>query len=152
MAKIEVKGDGYDHRVGEAAYRDTLNVQVVDAHTVEIIAKKAGKTMLTEVDAISSHGNTLTPFVKDTTEAETVTIETHNRRIAKPPAGSHAISGSWCAYKTNRSRSGSIINYKCAADGFSAETPLAKGSTQSSTVRTMPSRTTLVAPWSLRSY
>lgn len=43
-----------------AAYWDTLNVQVVDAHTVEIIAKKAGKTMLTEVDAISPDGNTLT--------------------------------------------------------------------------------------------
>ena len=41
-----------------AAYWDTLNVQVVDAHTVEIIAKKAGKTMLTEVDAISPDGNT----------------------------------------------------------------------------------------------
>jgi hypothetical protein len=124
MAKMEVKADGYDHRVAEAAYWDTLNVQMVDAHTVEIIAKKAGKTMLTEVDAISPDGSTLTQLVKDTTEAETVTIETHNRRIKKGPHGSHAIAGSWRAYKTNRSRNGSIINYKCTADGFSAETPL----------------------------
>ena len=96
----------------------------MDAHTVEIIAKKAGKTLLTEVDAVSPDGSTLTQVVKDTTEAETVTIETRNRRIEKGPNGSHAISGSWRAYKTNRSRNGSIIKYKCTADGFIAETPL----------------------------
>ena len=65
--------------------------------------------------------------MKDTTEAETVTIETHNRRIEKGPNGSHAISGSWRAYKTNRSRNGSIIRYKCTADRFIAETPLGEG-------------------------
>ena len=48
MADMEVKADGYDQKVAETAYWDTLNVQMVDAHTVEIIAKKAGKTMLTE--------------------------------------------------------------------------------------------------------
>ena len=124
MADMEVKADGDDHKVAETAYWDTLNVQMVDAHTVVIIAKKAGKTMLTEVDAISPDGSTLTQVVKDTTEAETVTIETRNRRIKRGPDGSHAISGSWKAYKTNRSRNGSVIKYKCTADGFSAETPL----------------------------
>ncbi len=124
MADMEVKADGDDHKVAGTAYWDTLNVQMVDAHTVVIIAKKAGKTMLTEVDAISPDGSTLTQVVKDTTEAETVTIETRNRRIKRGPDGSHTISGSWRAYKTNRSRNGSLINYKCTADGFSAESPL----------------------------
>jgi hypothetical protein len=124
MGNMEVKADGYDHKVAETAYWDTLNVQSVDAHTVEIIAKKAGKTLLTEVDAVSPDGSTLTQVVKDTTEVETVTIETRNRRIEKGPNGSHAISGSWRAYKTYRSRNGSIIKYKCTAGGFSAETPL----------------------------
>ena len=127
MAEMEVKSDGDDHKVAETAYWDTLNVQMVDTHTVAIIAKKAGKTMLTEVDAISSDGTTLTQVVKDTTEAETVTIETRYRRVANGPEGSHAISGSWRAFKTNRSRNGSIVNYKCTADGFSAETPLGEG-------------------------
>ena len=124
MANMEVEADGNDHKVAETAYWDTLNAQMVNVHTVEIIAKKAGKTMLTEVDAISPDGSTLTQLVKDTTEAETVTIETSYRRIEKGPDGSHAISGSWRAQKTNRSRNGSIIKYKCTADGFSAETPL----------------------------
>jgi hypothetical protein len=124
MANMEVEADGNDHKVAETAYWDTLNAQMVNAHTVEIIAKRAGKTMLTEVDAISPDGSTLTQLVKDTTEAETVTIETSYRRIKQGPDGSHAISGSWRAHKTNRSRNGSIIKYKCTADGFSAETPL----------------------------
>jgi len=85
MANMEVKADGYDHKVAETPYWDTLNVHMVDAHTVEIIAKNAGRTMLTEVDAISPDGSTLTQLMKDTTEAETVTIEnpqSTNRKTA----------------------------------------------------------------------
>jgi hypothetical protein len=121
---MEIAADGDDHKVAGAPYWDTVNVQIVDAHTVVFIARKAGKTMFTEVDAVTSDGNTLTQVVKDTTEAATVTLETRNRRIAKATAGSHAISGSWRAYETHRSRNGSITQYKCTADGFSAETPL----------------------------
>ncbi len=124
IVNMGIEADGYDHKVAEADYWDTVNVQMVDVHTVEIIAKKTGKTMLTEVDAISRDGSTLTQMVKDTTEADTVTIETLNRRVENGPAGSHAISGSWRAYQTNRSSNGSIIKYKCTADGFSGETPL----------------------------
>src|SRR3984957_20836468 len=80
--------------------------------------------MFTEVDAISPDGRTLTQLVKDTTEVETVTMETRNQRIEKGPIGAHAISGSWQAYKTNRSRNGSISRYRCTENGFSAETPL----------------------------
>jgi hypothetical protein len=124
LPNMEIAADGDDHKVAESPYWDTVNLQTVDTRTVLFIAKKAGKTMFTEVDAVSPDGSMLTQMVKDTTEAETVTIETRNRRIAKAPAGSHAISGSWGAYQTHRSRNGSITQYKCTADGFSAETPL----------------------------
>jgi len=124
LANLEIEADGNDHKVAATDYWDTVNLQVVNYRTVVFIAKKAGKTMFTEVDAVSADGSELTQMVKDTTEGETVTIETRNRRIAKAPAGSHAISGSWRAYKTSRSRNGSITRYKCTKDGFSAETPL----------------------------
>lgn len=124
LPNTEIEADGNDHKVAEATYWDTVNLQIVDAHTLVFIAKKAGKTMFTEVDAVSPDGATLTQLVKDTTEAETVTIETRNRRVAKAPSGAHVVSGSWRAYRTNRSRNGSITRYKCTADGFSAETPL----------------------------
>lgn len=124
LANMEIKADGDDHKVAETDYWDTVNVQPVDAHTVLFIAKKVGKTMFTEIDTVSANGSELTQIVKDTTEASTVTIETHDRRIAKGPTDSHAVSGSWRAYKTSRSRNGSISPYKCTGDGFSAETPL----------------------------
>lgn len=56
---------------------------MVDAHTVEIIAKKARKTMLAEVDAISPDGSILTQLLKDTTEAETRWLSCHFRPLAR---------------------------------------------------------------------
>jgi len=120
----KVKADGHDHKVAASAYADTESVRVVDAHTVEVIAKKDEKVVFTETYVVSADVNTLTKISKDTTEAEAVTVETVYRRVDKGPAGSHSISGSWRAFKVKRSKNGSIIKYKCTADGFSAETPL----------------------------
>jgi len=47
-------------------------------------------------------------MVKDTTEAETVAIETRSRRVGSGLAGSHTISGSWKAFKASRSRNASV--------------------------------------------
>jgi hypothetical protein len=124
IVSVDVRADGLDHKVPAAGYWDTINVQALDSHTVEVIAKKAGKTMLTEFDEISPDGDTLTQLVKDTTEADPVTIETIFRRLEKPAAGCHLISGSWRAYLIHRSSSGSVIKYKCTEESFSGETPL----------------------------
>jgi len=121
---VAIKSDGYDHKLAETAYVDTVNVQAVDAHTVAIVAKKAGRPMFTEIDSVSQDGSTLTQLVKDTTEAETVTLEFRSHRVENGPAGSHAISGSWRAFKASRSSNGSMIRYRCTKDAFSAETPL----------------------------
>jgi hypothetical protein len=123
-ADVEVTADGLDHKVMEGDYWDTLNVRVVDARTVQIVAKKAGKTMFTELASVSPNGSTLTQQIKDTTEAQTVTIETLAHRIEKAPPDAHLISGSWQAYQVNRSNNGSLITYKCTSQGFSGETPL----------------------------
>jgi hypothetical protein len=120
----QIKADGTDQKVPETGYWDTISVQIVDDRTVEIISKKAGKVMFTEVDAVSADGKTLTQVVKDTTEAQAVTIETVRKRVERGPDGSHVLSGSWQAYKVNKSKNGSIITYRCTAEGFSAETPL----------------------------
>jgi len=123
-ADVEVAADGLDHKVMEGDYWDTLNVRVVDARTVQIVAKKAGKTMFTELASVSPNGSTLTQQIKDTTEAQTVTIETLSHRIEKAPPDAHLISGSWHAYQVNRSNNGSLITYKCTSQEFSGETPL----------------------------
>ena len=119
-----IKADGNDQQVPANGYWDTISVRIVDDHTVEIVYKKAGKVMFNEVNTVSPDGNTLTQVVKDTTEAEAVTIETHSKRVGQQLADSHAISGSWQVVKVKRSENSSIISYKCTADGFSAETPL----------------------------
>ena len=49
---------------------------------------------------------------------QAVTIETVSKRLEKGPNGSHLLSGSWQAYKVNKSKNGSIITYRCTADGF----------------------------------
>ena len=120
----KIKADGNDHKIPKESYSDTASARVLDTNTVKIVCKKAGKPMYTETDTVSADGNVLTQFVEDTTEAEAVTTETLSRRVENGPAGAHAVSGSWRAYKMQRSKNGSIIKYKCTADGFSAQTPL----------------------------
>jgi hypothetical protein len=124
VPKIEIKADGHDQNVAGSSYFDTESVRVVDANTVEFIAKKDGKTMFTELDTVSSDGSTLTQSLKDTTESQPVTIETLSKRIDQGLPDSHVLSGSWRAFKVSRSKSGAIIKYLCTSDGFSAETPL----------------------------
>ena len=123
-ANVEVKADGVDHAVAENDYWDTLNIRQLDPRSVELVAKKAGKTMFMEFTSVSPDGSTLTQVIKDSTESDTVTIETLAHRLAKGPPDAHAISGSWRAYQTKRSDNGSLITYKCTKQAFSAETPL----------------------------
>src|SRR2546430_1333852 len=78
-----VKADGNDQQVPANGYWDTISVRIVDDHTVELIYKKAGKIMFNEVNTVSLDGNTLTQVVKDTTEAEAVTIETYSKRVGQ---------------------------------------------------------------------
>jgi hypothetical protein len=123
----QIKADGTDQKVPETGYWDTLSVRIIDDRSVEVISKKAGKVMFTELDTVSADGNMLTQKVKDTTEAQTVAIETLSKRLEKGPDGSHALSGLWLAYKVNRSQNGSVITYRCTPDGFSARTSLGEG-------------------------
>lgn len=124
IANVEVPADGIDHKVAETDYWDTLNVRSLDPHVVQIIAKKASKTMYLEIASVSPDGAILTQVIKDSTEADTVTIQTLARRLEKGPPDAHAVSGSWRAYQTVRSSNGSLITYKCTPEGFSGQTPL----------------------------
>ena len=124
IANVEVPADGIDHKVAETDYWDTLNVRSLDPHVVQIIAKKASKTMYLEIASVSPDGSILTQVIKDSTEADTVTIQTLARRLETGPPDAHAISGSWRAYQTVRSSNGSLITYKCTPEGFSGQTPL----------------------------
>jgi len=124
LANVSVKADGRDHNIPDSAYWNTASVRSLDERTIEIRAKKDGKTYYTETETVSTDENELTQRTRDTTEAVAVTTEIHFHRVQKGPPGAHAVSGSWRAYKIEKSANSLIIKYKCSAEGFSAETPL----------------------------
>ncbi|HEV2400728.1 MAG TPA: hypothetical protein VGS27_27585 [Candidatus Sulfotelmatobacter sp.] len=124
IVNVAVPSDGADHRVPASDYWDTVRVDSLDSHAVEITAKKDGKTMLTEFDAISPDGDTLTQLVTDTTETQPVITTTICHRLSKGPADSSVLAGTWHAAIVHRSSNGSIITYKCTPEGFSGATPL----------------------------
>jgi len=105
-------------------------------------------TMFTEVDTVSADGGTLTQLVRDTTEAQAVTIETFGKRIDTGPADSHTISGSWQAYKRVGRRTGRQSLTDAPKMGLVQRPHLAKSSTRNSTGETIPSTMTLFTQWS----
>jgi hypothetical protein len=124
VGNVSMQADGVERKIAESSYWNSATVRVADEHTIEITTKKNGKVFYAETDTVSADGEELIQILRDTTEAETVTIETRLRRIKKGPPGAHIVSGSWRAYKVDKSQNGLIIKYRCTADGFSAETPL----------------------------
>lgn len=52
-------------------------------HTAEIISKKAGKTMFTEVDTVSPHGRTLTQYPQPRTRVRLVNKQDNMHREAE---------------------------------------------------------------------
>ncbi len=124
LGDVSVKADGREYKTPASVYWNAATVRIINSRTVHITTNKDGKVFYTETDTLSPDGNDLTQLVKDTTEAEAVTTTARFHRIKKGPAGSHAISGLWRAYRIEKSPNSLIIKYKCTAEGFSAETPL----------------------------
>jgi hypothetical protein len=121
---VKVKADGTDQPVSGHAYYDTLAVRVLGPDSVEVTSKKAGKVAYVSVYSVSSDGKTLTRKWTDTTGTEPATGEILSSRLAKGPAGSSAVSGSWRPEKMqNQSANGQTVTYKSTADGLNMSTP-----------------------------
>ncbi len=123
---VDVKADGQDQKVADHPYYDMISVKVVDDHTIEITNKKNGKTVATSKNTVSADGNTLTFEFTDSsaTNADPVTGKGEEIRVAKGPAGAHAISGSWRTTKVDTvSDNGLLFTYKVEGDSLSMTTP-----------------------------
>jgi hypothetical protein len=83
---IEVKADGKDQPVKEQPF-DTISVEIVDPKTVREIERKNGQIVSDEKFTLSDDGNTAT----DEFGNWKLTLT----RLAKAPAGTHGLSGSW---------------------------------------------------------
>ena len=112
---IDVKADGQDHKVTGQPYFDTVAIKVVDDRTIEETDKKNGKTVVTSKTTVSPDGTKASFEFSDSsnTNAEPVTGNGESTRVAKGPAGSHAISGAWRTTKfENFSENGLTFTYK----------------------------------------
>jgi len=123
---IEVKADGQDQKVIGYPYFDTISVKVVDDHTIEQTTQKNGKVNGSSKTTVSPDGNTLTFVFSDSsnTNSEPVTGKGEATRVAKGPAGSHLISGSWRTSKFDTvSDNGLLVTFKVDGDTLTMTTP-----------------------------
>jgi len=123
---IKIKADGQDQTVTGQPYFDTMAIKVISDHEIEETDKKDGKTVSTAKRTVSPDGKTLTSDFSDSsaTNAAPVTGKGVWTRVAKGPAGSHAISGSWRASKFEGvSDNGITWTYKVSGDELTMTTP-----------------------------
>jgi hypothetical protein len=128
--KTDVEADGKDHPVAGSHYADSANVQVVDAHTVDIIWKLKGKPSSEEKYTISSDGNSMT--VDGTYHSEGSPEPTHETdtytRVGEGPGGSHALSGQWRQTKIeNASENAMVVTLQETPNGLKLSDPTGGG-------------------------
>jgi len=96
-SEMDIKADGHDHEFsGDSCYH-TLSVNVVDEKTVEVTYKRSGRTVGTSKMTVSPDGNTALIEWSESCNAkgDMVSGKRIMTLVAKGPARSHAISGSW---------------------------------------------------------
>ncbi len=123
---ISVKADGEDQKVTGHPYFDMIAIKVVDDHTVQETEKKAGKVVSTSTTTVAADGKTASFEFTDSSNsnAEPVTGNGTMTRVAKGPAGSHAISGSWRTTTVNNvSDNGLTMTYKVEGDSLHMSSP-----------------------------
>jgi len=125
---VNVKADGEDHRVTGNPYYDTISIKVLGDQSIERIEKQNGKTVAVSKMTVSPDGATAMIEITDSsnTNSDTATYKETMTRLgkAKPPAGAHAISGSWRTSKMESvSGNGLMLTFKVEGDNLSMTTP-----------------------------
>jgi hypothetical protein len=123
---FDIKADGQDQKVTGRPYFDTMSIKVVDDRTIEESHKKNGKTVATGKTWVSPDGNTLMFEFADSSASsgDPVTGKGEETRVAKGPAGSHAISGSWRTTKMeSMSDNGLMFTFKVEGDSLTMSNP-----------------------------
>jgi hypothetical protein len=121
---IAAEADGKDHAVQGASY-DTLNVRVVDLHTIELIARKNGKVMYDQTRTVSVDGKKLTvkTTVYPANSSKPVDSEIVAVREGPVPSGAHATSGEWKIEKLHASANGLTFTDKVSGGELTMTDP-----------------------------
>jgi hypothetical protein len=123
---MDIKADGSDQPTPGDPTADTVAVKAASPAIIELIYKKAGKIASNEKRTVSADGRMLT--VEFTgypeTSKEPVTGKVSLSRTAAPPAGAHAVSGSWRTEKFDTiSDNGLTFTIEGTADGLAMSSP-----------------------------
>jgi hypothetical protein len=122
VPEVKVKADGTDQKVTGQDYYDSKAVKIVDAKTVEITNKLAGKTIGQITVTISADGSTLTGKFTDYSGAKPATATYTEKRVAAAPPGAHAMSGSWQPEQLGDANEAlRTTTYKMSGDHFSMQ-------------------------------
>lgn len=131
---INVKADGSDQLVSGNPYFDVMAVKIVDDHTIQETEKKAGKVVSNSTTTVADDGKTAAFEFTDsnTNNPEPVTGRGTMTRVARGPAGSHAISGSWrTSGYGNVSDNALTRTYKVEGDSLNMSAPTGESFTAS---------------------
>jgi hypothetical protein len=123
---VNIKADGQDQKVTGSPYYNSASIKVVDDRSIEETDKKDGKTVATSKSTVSPDGNTLVVEFSDSSDsnADPVTGKAESTRVAKGPAGAHAISGSWRNSKVeNMSDNALLVTFKLEGDTLTMSSP-----------------------------
>ena len=123
---VDVKADGQDHAVKGHPYYDSVSIKVVDDRTIEEVDKNNGKAVVTAKTVVAPDGKTANFEFSDSsnTNADPVTGKGTITQVAKGPAGSHAVSGSWVTSKMDTlSDNGLLVTFKVEGDSLSMSSP-----------------------------
>jgi len=124
---INVKADGTDQAVTGHPYYDSVAIKVVNDHGIEETDKKAGKVVATSASTVSADGGAMTFTFSDSSNTNggpPVTGKGEATRVAKGPAGSSAISGSWRTTKIEGiSDNATVWTYKVSANEVAMTNP-----------------------------
>jgi hypothetical protein len=122
-----IKADGTDQSVTGHPYFDSVAIKVVNDNAIEETDKKNGKVVATSTSTVSSDGNTLMFTFNDSSNTNggpPVTGKGEATRVAKGPAGSNAISGSWRTTKIEGlSDNATVWTYKVSGDELTMSSP-----------------------------
>jgi hypothetical protein len=122
-----IKADGTDQAVTGHPYVDTIAIEVVSDHAIKETDKKDGKVVATSSTTVSPDGNTLMFTFSDasnTNGGPPVTGKGEAVRVAKGPAGSNAVSGSWRTSKMESVSENAIVwSYKLSGNEITMTNP-----------------------------
>jgi hypothetical protein len=125
---ITMKADGKDQpwTMDADPGIDRRSMRIVDDHSIETAFKMAEKVLTKRMDTVSPDGMTKTSeYITYRGASDKPVISTSTmKRVGKPIAGAHLISGSWVPDKTlKESENGLLVTYEQTADGLKMTAP-----------------------------